>query len=386
MANVTKFFVEGNTYPVKEQLKALGCRWDGDRRAWYAETQEVADKAKAIVKPKPLYNSPPPQDLGTVDPVELAAKFGRKAVDGAKVTSQMGYGKEPSPLGTVVHFKQQGIRRVKVANGKPRYFSRDMLEDFDMFSDEPGWQYQWDGVEVEPTAEELAEDQVVRDAADRVTAAKLDIQTAKKAIREGEKPEGTGASPEAEVGAIRVNIGEGQTIYGGGEWFVITSTHIWHVTNNGSDGGDWSYNNVRTGGAGAIGFRVPFDAELAAKIRAAAKLLGYAERTNKGEPARTRIATEHGVAYQSSNNGTRAVVIDWTPSEPIGGHAKLSGGERKTVDGEDVVQFWQQVKKGKKTAYICPRIAGRPELAELVELAAQLKAELDAHFGEEEDD
>lgn len=42
-------------------------------------------------------------------------------------------------------------------------------------------------------------------------------------------------------------------IYGGGEWFIVQSDAIWRVINNGADGDDWSYNNISTGGAGAIG-------------------------------------------------------------------------------------------------------------------------------------
>lgn len=58
-----------------------------------------------------------------------------------------------------------------------------------------------------------------------------------------------------------------QTIYGGGDWFVLGSD-IWYVRNNGADGDNWSYNNVRTGGAGAIGWRIPYDPALAAELRA----------------------------------------------------------------------------------------------------------------------
>ena len=60
--------------------------------------------------------------------------------------------------------------------------------------------------------------------------------------------------------------GNPQNIYGGGEWFVIGEERIWHVRNNGTDGGDWSLNNVRTGGAGAIGYSVPFDNNLAHRL------------------------------------------------------------------------------------------------------------------------
>jgi len=56
-----------------------------------------------------------------------------------------------------------------------------------------------------------------------------------------------------------------KNIYGG-EWWVIQPEWIWHIRNNGHDGDDWGRNNVNTGGAGAIGVRVPFSEELAEKI------------------------------------------------------------------------------------------------------------------------
>lgn len=55
-------------------------------------------------------------------------------------------------------------------------------------------------------------------------------------------------------------------IYGGGNWFVIQPDAIWWVQNNGHDGDDWSHNNIRTGGAGAIGWRIPADTALADRI------------------------------------------------------------------------------------------------------------------------
>lgn len=55
--------------------------------------------------------------------------------------------------------------------------------------------------------------------------------------------------------------------WGGGEWWVIQPEWIWYIRNNGLDGDDWGRNNIETGGAGAIGVRVPFSEELADKIR-----------------------------------------------------------------------------------------------------------------------
>jgi DNA-binding transcriptional MerR regulator len=58
-----------------------------------------------------------------------------------------------------------------------------------------------------------------------------------------------------------------KNIYGGGEWWTITEKYIWHIKNNGMDGDDWSRNNVKTGGAGAIGRRIPHRGDVAEIIR-----------------------------------------------------------------------------------------------------------------------
>lgn len=56
--------------------------------------------------------------------------------------------------------------------------------------------------------------------------------------------------------------------YGGGEWFIIDSDYIWYIRNNSRDGDNWSFNNVYVKGtAGAIGKRIPYDEELADRIR-----------------------------------------------------------------------------------------------------------------------
>lgn len=79
-------------------------------------------------------------------------------------------------------------------------------------------------------------------------------------IREqGERPEGQ-HSPEGKRIAGRPNV------YGGGDWFVLGEEYIWYVKNNGGDGDNWALNNVQTGGAGAIGWRVPLTQELVDEI------------------------------------------------------------------------------------------------------------------------
>lgn len=46
--NMTKVLVTGNTYPVKDALKALGATWDAQRKGWLVPAS-VAPKARALV-------------------------------------------------------------------------------------------------------------------------------------------------------------------------------------------------------------------------------------------------------------------------------------------------------------------------------------------------
>jgi aspartate oxidase len=45
-----KIYLTGNTYPVKDDLKKIGCGFDGDRKQWFATSQEVAKEAEKIIK------------------------------------------------------------------------------------------------------------------------------------------------------------------------------------------------------------------------------------------------------------------------------------------------------------------------------------------------
>ena len=109
------------------------------------------------------------------------------------------------------------------------------------------------------------------------------IDDIKKAFTEAEYPDPKTEAPEEaaqyQTGCEKMRV-EGEKIqnplnpenpWGGGEWWVIQESWIWHVRNNGFDGDNWSVNNVQTGGAGAIGVRVPYSDELADKIRSLKK-------------------------------------------------------------------------------------------------------------------
>ena len=105
------------------------------------------------------------------------------------------------------------------------------------------------------------------------------VDDIKKAFTEAEYPDPKQESPEEaaqyQTGCEKMRV-EGEKIqnplnpenpWGGGEWWVIQENWIWYIINNGFDGDDWTRNNIETGGAGAIGVRVPFSEELAAQIR-----------------------------------------------------------------------------------------------------------------------
>lgn len=84
------------------------------------------------------------------------------------------------------------------------------------------------------------------------------------AINQGEKPPAWVNFPEGEVledAEFKPNI------YGGGIWYVIQANCIWVIYNNGHDGDDWSLNNVKTGGAGAIGYKLPKTPEIETLVR-----------------------------------------------------------------------------------------------------------------------
>jgi hypothetical protein len=123
------------------------------------------------------------------------------------------------------------------------------------------------------TADEAAPLVVARQAAEtRLDARKAIAALHAEISRFGEYVERIGAEMHVVAGEQIDVPASGDRLYGGGDWFVIGAGDlwVWAVTNNGGDGDDWSANNVRTGGAGAIGRRVPATAELIQQIRALA--------------------------------------------------------------------------------------------------------------------
>ncbi len=110
------------------------------------------------------------------------------------------------------------------------------------------------------TPEEVAPVQEALRCRDRRDAGRQALQALADTVQHtGERPPGQNA-PEGE------RWFDTQDLEGGGNWWIIGDTWIWYVLNNGMDGDDWSQNNVRTGGAGAIGWRLPRTEALVAQL------------------------------------------------------------------------------------------------------------------------
>jgi len=135
--------------------------------------------------------------------------------------------------------------------------------------DEEGYLYSADCREA--TAEESAPNIAERKIRDAKKSALADLDILCREIREtGERPDG-----QNEVsGKTLAERGREQQIYGGGDWIVDAGDFLWFVQNNGADGDDWSCNNVRTGGAGAIGWRVRWTDDLRARVARIVAVLG----------------------------------------------------------------------------------------------------------------
>lgn len=125
----------------------------------------------------------------------------------------------------------------------------------------------------EATAEEAAPviERERKDAERREALKSLDEIKA-KIRKEGVLPEGKNDPDSPEEARRMFNT---ENAYGGGDWIVVGPEHIWYVRNNGSDGASWEQNNVATGGAGAIGWRVDYSPELAGELERIEGVAGY---------------------------------------------------------------------------------------------------------------
>ena len=183
-----------------------------------------------------------------------------------KLHGGSGYGYRGWQAGQVLRNSERNITAgqpeyITVIKATKQYYSDDGLS-FGVGDDQG---YIYSATCRAATTAEAAPVIEAREAATKKRDAAKTLRAVAGEIRiQGERPAGQ-HSPEGE----EIIVTE-RTIYGGGEWLVIGTEHIWYVQNNGADGDAWDANNVITGGAGAIGWRVAYDEVLAARIRAAA--------------------------------------------------------------------------------------------------------------------
>jgi hypothetical protein len=176
-----------------------------------------------------------------------------------KISQGSGYGGREYHPSQVLRHSKYGIITILFAS--KRYFREDGLS-FGV-GDDSGYIY---SATCRPATEAEAAPLLAAEAQrEKITAAEKRLSVIREHIQKtGERP--TEEQPEGE------RLMDLQNIYGGGDWWVL-GNGIWYVQNNGADGDNWSANNVRTGGAGAIGWRIPANAALIAEITELAEIL-----------------------------------------------------------------------------------------------------------------
>jgi hypothetical protein len=174
------------------------------------------------------------------------------------VAKGSGYGGEPYVQGQIiVNPNKEGPKYLYVLSASQKYFREEGMS-FGV-GDDSGYIY---SANTRPATEEEYRpiEEHKKDMAELSDIKSSVSSLASKIQREGKIPSG-------------MNVPEGQTyfdtqnIYGGGSWFVVGKDYIWYVKNNGMDGDSWDENNVRTGGAGAIGWRIPYNESTASQLK-----------------------------------------------------------------------------------------------------------------------
>lgn len=201
---------------------------------------------------------------------EAAAQ--RKAEAPYSLSGGSGYGCEGWNEGQV----RRSSQRLQDDKGYPEYlyvveaghtYHREDGMSFGV-GDESGYTY-WARCR-EATEEEAAPLKAEIERQQKEKAARQRLGEIKKHVQ------GVGERPDPEQGQRRLDgetVLNSRTPYGGGDWWVIASDAIWYVRNNGNDGDCWAHNNVETGGAGAVGWYVPYTDDLAAELRELAATL-----------------------------------------------------------------------------------------------------------------
>lgn len=256
-------------YDFKDKARELGGLWDPDTKQWCMPDRKSYDEVLALVQAQK-------DELAK----EVARKHMEQEQEKANAREKLrlerqekgivefhGEGHGPS-VGTIFRDRKSG-KVLQVLEVKPFYIREDGMSfgyDFDS-----GWVYT---MFAGPPKDEHKQDFEKKEEAERVEretkaqAVKRRNEIAKQIQQHGTWPPGHHVLHSKDM----LVADRGSRIYGGGSWFNVEPDGIWYCRGNGADGDDWSMNNVRTGGAGAIGYKIPYNKELAEEIEELDKL------------------------------------------------------------------------------------------------------------------
>ena len=183
-----------------------------------------------------------------------------------------GNGGRPYRVGETLRLRDGRI--LTVVQVSKEYFDEDGLS-FGVGDDE-GWLYSAEcRLADEDASGELKERENKREKKKKAEKRLFELRyyLREEIEKKGKQPWGPKKS-QIDLRGDRIMVTGFQSIlYGGGSWFILDRNDIWYVQNNDSDGAMWSANNVSTGGAGAIGWKLRISPSIQAKLDEAKELL-----------------------------------------------------------------------------------------------------------------
>jgi len=83
-----RHYIRGNTFPIKDRLRAAGCKWDSDAKAWWTGKLETAVELVQGTCGQPANDAPPTTPAPDSDRGADRAAPGESAIVAARVTYQ----------------------------------------------------------------------------------------------------------------------------------------------------------------------------------------------------------------------------------------------------------------------------------------------------------
>lgn len=254
-------------YEMRDTMSNLGGLWDARQKVWYLPDLETKNKAKEALK---VYEE-------KAQARRVVEQFEQRKLEEARLQARAaqypyqyqveGRGKGDGPaIGHVFRSKKNG-KVWTVAKVESSYFPEDGLS-FGL-SDDSGWMFY---VLCREATESEEADQVLKETSHKRSGEAREAR--KNLVKRMRVTSNYHSGNHRLSGEPMVMENKRLLLHGGGNWFVIESGKIWYVENNGSDGADWSHNNVMTGGAGAMGWDVPHEPLLEAEILGLHEVLG----------------------------------------------------------------------------------------------------------------